>query len=335
MLSAIYHGKKDIRVKDVREPFPQGNQVKVKIKYAGICGSDLSCYENGSDYIKEGIVLGHEFVGEIVDIGGKVDNREWQTGTKVAVMPYTYCSRCIWCGKGKYNLCENPGINGLTIDGGFSKYICVENSQLFKLGRHTSFERGVLIEPFASAIHSIHRSNLIKNESVAVVGLGTLGLATISVLMKGGCKRVFAVGKYIIGREMAEKLGVSESLDSMDPDLKKKIRSDLTFECAGSEDSLRMAIGITERGGRIVVSGIHGRKTNVNMLSMVLLEKSIIGSFAYTREDFNGAVSVVEANNDIEPLITKKISLSDIVKEGFEELLNNKGRHIKVIVSPE
>ncbi|MBM3707948.1 MAG: sorbitol dehydrogenase, partial [Actinobacteria bacterium] len=176
-------GKGNMELRDIPEPFPSDDQIKIEVKAAGICGSDIHIYNDTiSMPMKLPVVPGHELVGVIVDTGKKVTN--WNAGDRIiAEDTYSSCGNCMYCLKGLYNLCSQRKCLGYWYNGGFEKYTVVPEERIHKLPDNLDFVEATLIQPLSCAVHAIEELIKIKNNDVILItGPGVIGLSCLQVL---------------------------------------------------------------------------------------------------------------------------------------------------------
>ncbi|WP_455367797.1 2,3-butanediol dehydrogenase [[Eubacterium] cellulosolvens] len=348
MKAAVWYGREDIRVVDFENSKPKLHEVKIAVKWSGICGSDLHEYQDGPIIIphephpltgvKAPVIMGHEFSGEIIELGEEVAN--WDLGDRVTVHSYYYCKNCYYCKKGEYELCEKMAFIGFaTGTGSFAEEICAPAELLYKLPDDMSYEEGAFIEPLAIGIHAVRRGGVREGDTAAVIGAGPIGILTMQALIAAGVRAVYVIEVIKKRIRLAEKLGADRVLNPHEIDVKEKILelndgvgTDFTFECVGSEAALKSAIDIVKKGGTIVVNGIFNRAPSIDMTQIVVSEKKIFGS---TDGDYPAAISLLSKKRvDVESMISSKIKLGDIVEKGFRELISNKDHHMKILVTP-
>lgn len=351
MKAAVWYGKKDVRVVDVPEPpIPGQGQVKIRVEWCGICGSDLHEYLAGPIFIpsdephsltgaKAPIILGHEFTGEIVEVGSGVEN--FKVGDRVAPDACQVCWECYHCKRMNYNMCEQLAFTGLGADGAFAEYVNVPAYTLYKLPDNVSYEEGALIEPMAVGIHAVRQAPVVQGDTVVVLGAGTIGLVTLQAVRAAGASKIFVIEMAKARKEFAMKMGATAVFDPKEVDVVSKVKeatgglgADVVIECIGHEKTAPLAIQLARSSGKVVLVGIFERESSLNFFDVVATEKHIIGSLAYNGE----FATVINLLNDgrltAKPLITGKISIDDIVEKGFEELVNRKDENIKIIVKP-
>lgn len=351
MKAAVWYARKDVRVVDVPEPpTPGEGWVKVKVKWCGICGSDLHEYLAGPIFIpvsapdaltgsKAPIILGHEFSGEIVEIGPGVKNV--QVGDRVAPDACQVCWECYHCKRMNYSMCEKLAFTGLMTDGAFAEYVNVPAYTLYKIPDDMSYEVAAVIEPIAVGIHAVRKAPVVEGDIVVVLGAGTIGLATLQAAKAAGASKIYVIEMAKARKEYALNMGATAVFDPREIDVIAKIKeltdglgADISFECIGNEKTAPLAIQLARKMGKVVMVGIFERESTFNFFEVTANEKEIIGSLAYNGE-FSTAISLMnDGRIQGEPMITGKIKLEDIIEKGFDELVNHKEENIKILVSP-
>lgn len=350
MKAALWYGKKDVRVMEIEEPKIRPGYAKIRVECCGICGTDLHEYLHGPIVImnephpltgeKAPIVIGHEFAGEVVEVGPEVTSVK--LGDRVAVGSIIGCGKCKYCRQGDYRLCQLVGYNGLHgVTGGFAEYTVAPEYQLYKLPGNLSYEEGALCEPLSVSIHAMSRGEMLPGRKVGIFGAGPIGLGAIQAAKASGASLVISSELSPTRRENARRFGADLVIDpGKDGAAKAMIEAtegmglDVAFECVGHQSSLQDAINATGRGATIVQVGVFVKPASVDFLQLLLGEKRIVFSNAF-RDEFPVAMALMaDGRINGKGMITKKISLDNLVSEGFEELVNNSDKHIKIMVYP-
>lgn len=205
MRAWVLHGIGDLRFETVEEPAVREQEVLVQVKAAGICGSDIPrIYQNGAHV--HPLIPGHEFSGVVAEVGAGVD-ASW-LGQKVGVFPLIPCTSCLPCQKEDYEMCRHYSYIGSRRDGAFAEYVAVPAWNLVRLPETVSFEEAAMLEPMAVAVHAMRRIHPSPADTVAVCGLGTIGLFLVMFLKEAGVGRVLAIGNKESQRQAVLKLGV-------------------------------------------------------------------------------------------------------------------------------
>jgi len=336
-----------VRIEDIPSSQPQKGQVKLKVSVCGICGSDIHEYQAGPVLIPRSphpltgrgtgpVVLGHEFSGKVIEGNGK-----WKEGDRVTASALILCGECPYCKKGQYNMCLKLGSVGFASDGAFAEYVVVPEYSLHSLPDSVSDDMGAFVEPLAVAVRAIKRSRMEIGHSVCVIGAGPLGLLVLQVALSAGATQVFVLDPIEKRREVARNLGATAVFDPHEDGVGRKIaeltnglRVDCAFECVGSQEAFDIAVKVTARRGVICMVGVSLHPIQVPFYRLWGHEKEITTITGYV-DEFPSAISLLESGRvDVNPLITGRISLDDLVEKGFEELINHPDKHVKILVYP-
>lgn len=345
MLAAVWHGARDVRVMDVPAPAPGPAEVAIQVAYCGICGSDLHEYADGPHAIpvdtphpESGrmapLVLGHEFSGTITAAGPDV--RDLRPGDRVAVEPHYRCGTCPRCRAGEYNLCRHFGFAGLMGDGGLAELAVLPGYMVHRLPAAVSLRQAAVFEPAAVALHALHRAQLQDGETVAVAGLGPIGLLIVQLAALRGAGRVVAADPSPRRRQLARQLGAEEVTDGAAAGPLRTAAggegADVAFEAAGTGQALRHCLEATRRGGRVTLVGLGGTVA-IDSFALVNNEQSIIASVGY-RAVYPELIRLVAGQGvDLTAIVTATIPLRDVVRDGFEAL-RPATEQVKVLVRP-
>ncbi|MGD9973894.1 MAG: 2,3-butanediol dehydrogenase [Desulfatirhabdiaceae bacterium] len=350
MKAAVWYKKGDIRIADVPEPVPGPGQVMVKIKACGICGSDLHEYNHGPFIIpakphpltgRQGgpVILGHEFSAEVVNPGPDVER--FHAGDRVTLNALITCGKCHYCRCGAYNMCVRLGSTGFAADGGFAEYAVLQDYALYHLPDSVNDDMGSFVEPLAVAIRAVKRSRLKIGDSAVVIGAGPIGLLVMQACRAAGAGRVFVVEPMKARRELASRLGAYAVFDPAEHDPGKAIasmtsglRADIAFDCVGNQPALDTAIKVTGRRGVICVVGLSLKPLVVPFMQLWGHEKEIVFSCGYENE-FPAAIDLLADNRiHVEPLISARIPLEDLVEKGIKPLIASADQYVKIVVYP-
>jgi (R,R)-butanediol dehydrogenase/meso-butanediol dehydrogenase/diacetyl reductase len=352
MKAALWHARDDVRVEEVPEPGAPGpGEIILKVSACGICGTDLEEYRAGPLFIPVGqpnpltgrqapIILGHEFAGEVVEVGRGVTSL--RAGDRVAPDVLLYCGTCYWCQRHQVTLCEKMAALGLSGDGGLAEYCKAPVSMCLKLPDSLPTEHAALAEPLAVAIRAVRRGRLGLGETVAIFGGGTIGLFCLQSALHAGARAVYVVEPHPWRRELAARLGAAGTIDPAQGSPAEQLRAltgigpDLVIDASGAVPATLGAIDAARRGGRIVVVALPLAAATLNFLSIVSTEKEIIGSLAHVYdEDFAAALQfLADGRVKAEPLISDRIPLDDLVTRGLHRLEAQAADTLKILVLP-
>ena len=369
MKAWVLQGIDSLVLKEVPVPALGSGEVLVAVRAAGICGSDIPrVYRTGAH--RHPLIPGHEFSGEVVELGENVD-RSW-LGKRVGVFPLIPCRSCEPCRRKQYEMCRNYDYLGSRRDGGFAEYVAVPVWNLLALPQSVSYEEAAMLEPMAVAVHAMRRmlsesdiwisengkragfageaeaEKKAGNISVAVCGLGTIGLLLLMFLKEAGVREVYAVGNKDFQKEMAKKLGVTEEFycDSRRQDQHQWLMErtggrgvDQYYECVGKSETYELAVDGTAPAGRVVLVG--------NPYSDMMLKKevywkilrnqlTILGTWnsSFTQEPGDDWHYVLErlAQGRIAPagMISHRFALAEL-RKGLELMRDKREDYVKVM----
>ena len=353
MKAARWYGARDVRIDDIPQMQVQENHVKIKIKWAGICGSDLHEYLNGPNTIPVGkphpltgemapVTMGHEFSGLVTQTGAKVT--KFKVGDRVTVQPLMPCRRCPACKEGLYNLCENISFIGITGGGGaFAEYICVDEEMVHLLPDELSYEKAALVEPLAVGYHALEAGKFKPGMTALVAGAGPIGLAVIMALRACGAGKIIALELSEVRREYAIRAGADCVIDPTESDPVQTVRemtgggADIAFETTGNQNCFNQTLQAIHFQATDVVIAIWGHEAKIDLKYLVMTEKNVVGSNCCSPESFPKVIELLSQGKlNTDGYITGRVYLDDIVTEGFEALAGKDGqKHLKILVTPE
>jgi 2-desacetyl-2-hydroxyethyl bacteriochlorophyllide A dehydrogenase len=329
-------------VEELQTPRAGAEDIVIAVAACGICGSDLHTYLHGS-FVEPGQVMGHEFVGRIVEAGPRVEGLS--VGDRVTASPLVPCHECPRCAEGRYNLCPKAWTQGIAYGrpGAFAELVRIPDAtpgtNVFPLGSDVDDEAGALVEPLAVAVHAVKLAEPVSGATALVLGLGTIGQQVAQTLHARGARRVIGVDVSALRLDAAGQLG-SETADAsaglqqaLGPMLGEGEEIDLVFECSGVPAVAAEALEQIRAGGTIVVLALYDDPVTFNPTVLVQKEIRMQGSIAYTGEDFSEAVALVHSGQvQAAPLITQRHQL-DQIAQAFDVQLD-KDRSLKVLVTP-
>lgn len=351
MKAAVFHGQRDVRLEDVPEPEVREGSVKVRVDWCGICGTDLHEYLAGPIFIPPAgsphpltgetlpLTLGHEFAGEVVEVGD--GSAGVSPGDRVAIEPVFRCGECAACRRGLPNLCDKLGFYGLMGGGGgMSEFAVVPSYMLHRLPEGLTSEQGALVEPIAVGLRAVRRAGFREGQSAVVFGAGPIGAVTVQCLKAVGAGKIMVAEVSEARKKKAVDLGADAVIDPTEEDVVEKVReltdgegAEHSFEAAGIPETLQAALGATRKGGTVTIVSIWEAPVRLNPNDIVLSELNVVGIIAYTPEDFADTIEMLrDGRIETGGIITGRIPLSDVVEGGFEELVDHKDRHVKILV---
>lgn len=346
MKAARWYAAKDIRVENTEIPTPNDNQVKIAVKFTGICGSDLHEYTHGPQLIPankpyplnghQGVTtLGHEFSGIVEEVGKNV--KSVKKGDRVTVEPIFRNPESPFIETGEYNLSEPLGFVGLTSNGGFAKYVVVEDYMVHKMPDTMTFEQGAIVEPAAVAAYAIQQSGLKMGDTILVSGAGPIGLLVVQVALAVGASQIFVSDLSEARLKKAKEIGATHTFDAREKDIPEQIRkmtgygADVFIDAAGVQASFDTGIKSLRNGGTAVLVALFAKEVVHDALNQALRELTVKGIIGY-RNIFPQTIALINSGRlPVEKLVTNVIALEEIVEKGFEALVANPSE-VKILV---
>jgi (R,R)-butanediol dehydrogenase/meso-butanediol dehydrogenase/diacetyl reductase len=340
MKALRWYGRKDLRFENIPEPVPGPGEVKIKVKTAGICGTDLKEYAAGPCIINDEkipVTIGHEFAGEVVGLGEGIT--AFKPGDRVSGVGYWVCGTCYYCKRHMYNVCSNLKFTGLHKDGCMAEYLVSPEYALYKLPDSVTDEAGALVEPIAVAVHAARISRMAIGDRVAIVGDGIIGLCTLVAVKAAGAAEIHLVAKHKGRGNRAVSLGATSVTYLQDGDTAGTIKKltgglgvDIAFECVGHPETPQLALNLLRNGGVAIIEGVFDKPGQVDFLDIMYNQKNIIGSPIYIDEGATAVALLADGTIDASRLVTSVIPFDEAVEKGFEQLLSNKEDNIKVLL---
>lgn len=331
MKAGVVHGVCDIKYENIKKPKPKNKEVLIKVKYTGICGSDIPRVNGDACHFYPN-VLGHEFSGVIEQIGENVTSLK--IGDRVSGVPLVPCMECEDCIKGNYSLCKNYSFIGSREFGSFAEYVVVPEKNAVKFDKEVSFEQGAFFEPSTVALHGLKLTGYKGGKTVAILGGGTIGLFVMQWAKIFGAKNVvvFDIENERLG--LAKKLGADFVVNTLDNDFIKNAKElngvhgfDYVFETAGNINTMKMAFELAGNKADVCFVGTPTKEITFSIKEWEQLNRKefkLTGSWMSYSENFPGeewALTAEFFKKDIlkfdNSLIFKKIPLSKI-DEAFD-----------------
>ncbi|UFT99601.1 galactitol-1-phosphate 5-dehydrogenase [Radiobacillus kanasensis] len=348
MKSLKLYGKRDIRFEEALKPtIEEEDEVVIKVKAVGICGSDLSRYLKLGPYI-EGMIFGHEFSGEVVEVGSNVENVK--VGDRVAGCPALYCGKCESCKKSEYARCDKLTVIGARHPGAYAEYVKLPSENVVVLPENVDYETAALVEPSAVVVHGFYKMDMQPGDEVAVMGCGNIGLLAIQWAKVFGAKKVYAIDIDPKKLDMAKGVGADELINPKEVSAHEQILGltngrgvDVAIESAGSPITSAQVLALPKKGGQVVFLGIPYGDVNIERFyfeKVVRNELQVIGAWNAVSAPFPGPewtttvhyMSTGQIN--VKPLITHRLRLEE-GPETFESIIERKEFFGKVIFQPE
>lgn len=334
MKAAIFHGPGiPLSIEDIPEPQPGPYEVLVKVGLCGICGSDVQMTSGRGMTYPHGVALGHEFCGEVVELGSAVDTL--RVGDRIAAMPMSGCGACAACRRGRPIEC----VNGFRMMmGGFGEYTLADARYSVRMPSALSLTDGALVEPVASALRGVRMASIDPGARVLVLGAGAMGAGAVYWARRSSAGAIVASARSAWRERLMAKVGASGFVAT--PQLSDDLQSalggppDVVFECTGAAGLFATAIDLVRPGGAIVCLGICSTMDHFIPATAAYKEVSIRFSSAYSREEFEATVDAFDrGGTEPREMVEDIVPLED-VSALLETMRAGASRATKIHVNP-
>lgn len=334
---------KKLEYLDYPKPEIAADEVLIKVKACGICGSDVHGYDGSTGRRIPPLIMGHEASGEIVEIGPEV--KDWKIGDRVTFDSTIYCGKCEYCRRGLVNLCDNRRVLGVSCEeyrqnGAFAEFVAVPQRILYRLPDKVSYQQAALVEPLSIAFHAVNLTPVQLNDSAVVVGAGMIGLLVIQTLKTSGVGKIITLDVKPRRLELAKKCGADVCLRSDDPSVTKAIiglthsqGADIALDVVGTEQSLATAIASLRKGGTLTLIGNITPAVSFPLQSVVTRQISIKGSCASNGEYAACLDFIAQGLIKVDLILDATAPLKDGA-QWFERLYGGKVDLLKVVLEP-
>jgi 2-desacetyl-2-hydroxyethyl bacteriochlorophyllide A dehydrogenase len=342
MKALLLKGPGEAVVTDLEQPSINPEDVLIRSRAVGICGSDVELYRGmrPEGYYRYPIVPGHEWAGEVAAVGERVQNIS--PGDKVVVEGFLFCGTCRNCRMGLTNLCE-AGYDeiGFTRTGGLAEYVAVPARLVHTLPGDAALEQAALLEPTAVVAHAFLRAQPRAGETVIVVGDGTIGLLAVQLARLFSPTVIVLVGSRDERLELGRQLGATHILNTREDDVQSGVHAltggqgaDLVFEGGNRPTGVGQALDLVRRGGTVVLEGVAGSGARLNIESdiFVLKHLTVYGIFGASSSAWTYAVQIFRAGLlNLAPLITHRFAL-DEYQTALDTLISRQAKMLKVLI---
>ena len=337
MLQQLMTEPGNITFREVPVPEPEADEVLIRIKKIGICGSDIHVNHGTHPYTSYPVTQGHEVAGQVVALGDNV--KDFAIGQKVTLEPQIRCGKCWPCRHGKYNCCEKLKVMGFQATGAASEYFAAPSLNVTALPEGLTYSEGAMIEPLAVTVHAAKKFEDIAGAKAVVLGCGPIGILLIQSLKALGAAEVLATDISDTRLELAASLGADYAVNTMKKDYAEELlaafgpdKADVVFECAGSDITMDQAIQNARKGSVIILVAVFGKKASVDLAKLNDSELDLNTSMMYRHEDYLDAIRFVEEGKiSLKPLQSAKFDFRDYEK-AYEYIDNNRETTMKVLI---
>jgi (R,R)-butanediol dehydrogenase/meso-butanediol dehydrogenase/diacetyl reductase len=327
MRAAVLNDDHQLEVAHVADPMPGPGELILKVAACGICGSDLKLRPS----MPPGLVMGHEFCGEIVATGAGTD-AQWREGQHVTALPIIGCGRCLACVAGEPAHCEQVDLVGVGGSAGaFAEYVRVHERETVELPESIRPSLGALVEPLAVGLHAVERAHIRAGDRVLVVGAGPVGLSVIVWAAQSGARELVVSDPSAARRAAAEQFGATRTVDPDTEPLEQ--RYDVVIECVGLPGMTDVCVRAANRHGHVVIAGVCTKPDPYVPIMAVVKELTMDFVVYYTRREFFSVVdALAQGAINAQPFVTKRVGLQG-ANDAFTELIEAKDQR-KILVLP-
>ena len=346
MRALVVTAPNEFAVRDVERPRPGRLEVLCQVRAVAICGTDphiIQGHYPGFWPKDWPLIPGHEWCGDVVEAGAGAQALGWQAGTRVAGTSHSACGYCRRCVEGRYNICENFGVEGLhaqyghNTDGAYAEYVVHSVKSVFEVPDELSDEEAAMLDPTAIALHTVIRGGQRPGDTVAVVGPGVMGLIVAECALALGAARVIVVGR---GARLAKAAELGhDTVDFSQRDPVAAVReltgkgADVALECSGAADAVGQCVELVRKGGRVAVIGIPMQDARIPVQRLVLDEVDLVGVRASAGEMPRAIELVASGRIRLRELITHRFALDDFA-DAYATFTERRGGALKVVVLP-
>ena len=322
MTSAQIDAPKRIAIREVDIPSVGPNDVLIKVKSSGICGTDLHIWHGSYELANYPVIPGHEFSGVVVKVGSEVKN--FKLNDRVTADPNLPCYSCFFCHRKQFNQCLNLEAIGVTRDGGFANYVLVPATTVFPISDDISFAEAALLEPLACVVWGLKQVQIQASDSMLIFGAGPMGILMMQAVKAAGASSVTIIDKELSRLELAKSLGADHTVlaTEFNTEIAQTISAfgfDIVADATGVPKVIENMVTFARAGAKLWVFGVAPEGSKVAMPPDIIFRKDlkVIGSFALNKT-FTEAIALVEHGAvNLKPLISHQLALED-----FEQALH-------------
>ena len=320
MKASRFLGNKTFAVTDLPTPHAGPGELVLRNQVCGVCGTDVHIYhgEPGSADVNPPVVLGHEYSGEVVEVGEGVTG--FAVGDHVTVDPNIYCGHCAYCQNGKKQLCPSMEAIGVTRDGGFAQYSLIPASQAFKLEPTVPWEAAAMAEPLACCLHGIDLAGIQVGDKVCVVGGGAIGLLMVQLAKLSGASQIVLSDPNEKRRQVGLQLGANAAIDPTRPDAQEAFAqvlgggANVVIECVGNVPAVKSAFQFAGKGATVLLFSVPkvDATFDLPLFDVYKKELTIKGSFVNPDTHARAVALINSGKVDFGPIITHRFPLDQL-----------------------
>ena len=336
--AAVLEAPNHLVITDVPRPKPGPDELLIKIAVCGVCGTDVNLF-TGKYTARCPVILGHEFAGEVVEVGPGVDLKP---GALVTADPNESCGACYWCHSGKTTFCQDMAAYGVLRDGGFAEYVMVTKRGAYPVPAGLDAELACFAEPVSCVLHCADRAAYRAGETITVLGDGPIGLLHTQLAAHSGPSRLIVVGRHDEKLAMAQQWGATDVINSSQTDVREAVLdltaglgTDVVVEAVGKPPTVELALKVAKKGGRIVIFGFspEGAQATFSPFELLSRELTIMGSWVNPYTFPRALDALASGVVDVRPFITHPMSLGH-VGDAIALMMDKPDGFIKALIRP-
>ena len=337
MKAALVTDVHKVSIQEIDRPVVKDDEVLIKVKTVGVCGSDLHLFRGTHAFRKPPAILGHEIAGDVVEIGKNV--KTVSIGDRVTVEPQYGCGDCEFCRQGLVNLCNSKVVPGTAKwIGVFVQYFNAPEKTIYQLNDAVSYKMGTMIEPLAVAVRALRRATVKEKDCLVILGSGTIGLLCLVVAKQMGYKNVVCTDTAEFNLAMALKHGATLAINPLEGDVVAAVKkltvgkgADLALIAAGANNIVDQASACVRKHGEIGIVAMITEKIPFYSYQIVFNEQTMYGAMTYETKDFKEAAEMVNNGLDLDDFITQTMDLEH-TQQGLDVLSQKKDNVVKVMI---
>jgi L-iditol 2-dehydrogenase len=337
MKQAVMTSPGAIEFREVPVPKPRANEVLVRVKRIGVCGSDIHVFHGRHPLTPYPVVQGHEVSGVVEEAGSEVQGLG--VADKVTFQPQVTCGKCYSCLHGAYHICDNLKVMGFQTTGAASEFFAVEAAKVLKLPPGMDLDHGAMVEPVAVGVHALSRSTGMVGKNVLILGAGPIGNLAAQVAAGLGAAKIMITDLSDYRLQVAERCGIELRVNAGGDDVAVALRThfgpdraDVILECVGAQQSIDQAVAVARKGTDIIVVGVFGEHPRVDLGTVQDRELRLIGTLMYQQADWKKAIALIDAGKvRLQPVITDHFRFVDYHR-AYKYIEEHRDHALKVMI---
>lgn len=337
MKAAVYYEAKTLKIEELEIPTPGPEEVQIRVKACGICGTDVHIYDGdgGSADVPSKTIIGHEYAGEVTAIGSSVKN--FKVGDRVCIDPNWYCGSCDPCREGVVHFCEHMYSYGVTLNGGFAEYSVVNEKVVYHIGDNVTFEQGAMVEPLACCLHGIDMCEIKAGDKVVVIGGGMIGLLMLQLAKLEGASQVALLEPVEAKRKVGLEMGATVAIDPINQDVQAELKKagfdhvSQVIECVGRTNTIEQGIEIAGYKAIVMMFGLTHPGATIKVMPLehlfkkeLVLKSSFINPLTHKR-----AIELINAGRiDVSSMVYEVAPLDKLEEILSTPELRSKGKYL-------